>query len=40
MTSAFDEEDGYDLMELGRQFVHYAMAELPPKIEFNSEADV
>jgi hypothetical protein len=38
MASAFDEEDGYDLTELGRQFVHYAMTELPPKIEFNTTA--
>jgi hypothetical protein len=39
MASAFDEEDGYDLTELGRQFVHYAMTELPPKIEFKSGAE-
>jgi hypothetical protein len=39
MASAFDEEDGYDLTELGRQFVHYAMTELPPKIEFKAGAD-
>jgi len=32
--SAFDENEGYDLTDLGRQFVHYAMSELPPKIEF------
>jgi len=37
MASAFDEEDGYDLTELGRQFVHYAMTELPPKIDFKAE---
>ena len=39
VASAFDEEDGYDLTELGRQFVHYAMTELPPKIEFTPRAD-
>jgi len=38
-VSAFDEEDGYDLTELGRQFVHYAMTELPPKVEFATETD-
>ena len=35
--SAFDESEGYDLTELGQQFVHYAMSELPLKIEFQSE---
>lgn len=35
--SAFDENEGYDLTDLGRQFVHYAMSELPPKIEFKPE---
>jgi len=33
-VSAFDEEEGYDLTELGKQFVHYAMSDLPLKIEF------
>jgi len=37
--SAFDENEGYDLTELGRQFVHYAMSELPTKIEFKSESE-
>ncbi len=36
-VSAFDENEGYDLTDLGRQFVHYAMSELPPKIEFKPE---
>lgn len=36
-VSAFDENEGYDLTELGKQFVHYAMSELPPKIEFKPE---
>jgi hypothetical protein len=36
-VSAFDENEGYDLTDLGKQFVHYAMSELPPKIEFKPE---
>lgn len=35
-TSAFDEEDYYELTELGKQFVHYAMTDLPLKIEYHS----
>jgi hypothetical protein len=34
-VSAFDEEEGYELTELGKQFVHYAMSDLPPRIEFS-----
>ena len=34
MTSAFDDEKDYVLTELGKQFVHYAMNELTPRIEF------
>lgn len=30
--SAFDDKEQYELTELGKQFVHYAMTELPPKI--------
>ena len=30
--SAFDENEQYELTQLGRQFVHYAMTDLPPKI--------
>ena len=37
--SAFDEQEGYELTDLGSQFVHYAMTELPPKIEFKTDAD-
>lgn len=37
MTSAFDDEDSYELTELGKQFVHYAMTDLPLKIEFNPD---
>ncbi|MGE0156974.1 MAG: hypothetical protein AB7T17_08090 [Geobacter sp.] len=38
-VSAFDTEEGYELTALGQQFVHYAMTELPPKIEFRPEGD-
>jgi hypothetical protein len=34
LTSAFDDEDQYVLTELGQQFVHYAMTELPPRIAY------
>lgn len=34
MESAFEGAKGYELTELGQQFVHYAMTELPLKIEF------
>ena len=34
-VSAFDEEEGYELTELGKQFVHYAMSDLPLRIEFS-----
>jgi hypothetical protein len=34
LTSAFDEEDQYELTELGQQFVHYAMTELAPRIAY------
>ena len=36
-VSAFDTEELYELTELGKQFVHYAMTDLPLKIEFNPE---
>lgn len=36
MESAFDEEDEYELTELGQQFVHYAMTDLPLKIDIKS----
>jgi len=32
--SAFEDTKGYELTELGQQFVHYAMTDLPPRIEF------
>ncbi|MBL1259896.1 MAG: hypothetical protein COB33_005100 [Thiotrichaceae bacterium] len=37
MKSAFDEEELYVLTELGQQFIHYAMTDLPIRIEFNEE---
>lgn len=36
-VSAFDENEGYDLTELGKQFVHYAMSEIPMKIQFEED---
>jgi len=33
MESAFNNDDEYELSELGQQFVHYAMTDLPLKIE-------
>jgi hypothetical protein len=39
MTSAFDDTEKYELTELGRQFVHYAMNELAPRITFTDEAN-
>jgi hypothetical protein len=32
ITSAFDDKKPYELTELGRQFVHYAMSDIVPKI--------
>lgn len=37
MTSAFDRGEGYELTELGKQFVHYAMTEITPRISFSEE---
>ncbi len=33
-SSAFDDNDEYELTELGQQFVHYAMTDLPIRIEY------
>jgi hypothetical protein len=38
MKSAFDDEDQYELTALGEQFVHYAMTDVPPKLEFQQTA--
>jgi hypothetical protein len=35
-VSAFDENEQYELTELGQQFIHYAMTDLPIRIEFNN----
>ena len=35
-VSAFDESEGYELTALGQQFIHYAMTDLPMRIEFNA----
>ena len=41
MKSAFDRDEKYELTDLGQQFVHYAMTDLPLKIEYkpNEEAN-
>lgn len=39
MESAFDENDLYELSELGQQFVHYAMTDLPLKIEYKPRGE-
>jgi hypothetical protein len=38
LASAFDEEDQYELTELGQQFVHYAMTDLPQRIAYKYSA--
>jgi len=35
MKSAFDQSEQYELTEIGKQFVHYAMNELAPRIAFD-----
>jgi hypothetical protein len=40
MKSAFDDEEGYELTALGQQFVHYAMTDVPPKLQFKMDDDV
>jgi hypothetical protein len=35
MKSAFDNEEQYELTALGQQFVHYAMTDVPPKLDFD-----
>lgn len=37
--SAFDDEEAYELTELGKQFVHYAMNEVTTRISYDTEAD-
>ncbi len=38
IESAFEDTKGYELTELGQQFVHYAMTDLPIRIHFRAEA--
>lgn len=38
LVSAFDEEEPYELTELGQQFVHYAMTELTSRIAYTYES--
>ena len=38
MKSAFDENELYVLTELGNHFIHYAMTDLPIRIEYNPDA--
>jgi len=38
MASAFDDEKGYELTELGKQFVHYTMNEIIPRIAAGGSA--
>jgi hypothetical protein len=38
MKSAFDDQEQYELTALGEQFVHYAMTDVPPKLEFSEDA--
>lgn len=40
MKSAFDDQDGYELTALGKQFVHYAMNEITPKIAYHKDSSV
>jgi hypothetical protein len=37
-TSAFDDEKQYELTELGKQFVHYTMNEIVPRIAASAPA--
>jgi len=39
LMSAFDMNELYELTELGSQFVHYAMSELPLKVEYRYNPD-
>jgi hypothetical protein len=37
--SAFDDQESYELTQLGAQFVHYAMTDLPIKIAYSAKPD-
>jgi hypothetical protein len=36
MKSAFDDKDQYELTELGKQFVHYVLNDIIPRLESTS----
>lgn len=38
MVSAFDDSEGYELTDLGQQFVHYAMTEITARIAFSESS--
>jgi len=38
-VSAFDEVEQYELTDLGQQFIHYAMTDLPIKIEYKHDSE-
>jgi len=38
-VSAFDEIERYELTNLGQQFIHYAMTDLPVRIEFDASVN-
>jgi len=38
LKSAFDDVEPYELTELGKQFVHYAMTDLPIKLQFDESS--
>lgn len=37
--SAFDDEERYEVAAVGKQFVHYAMAELTLKLQYHPDID-
>jgi hypothetical protein len=39
LKSAFDDDESYELTDLGSQFVHYAMNEITAKIEFRQDQE-
>lgn len=39
LKSAFDDTEQYELTELGKQFVHYAMTEVTVKVEYQPNTD-
>jgi hypothetical protein len=39
VESAFEDTKGYELTDLGQQFVHYAMTDLPARIDFDKNRD-